>query len=64
MSLKSEQDCLAYAVFDLWMSRQLEKLVNQWIELAAPIDRDTWLDADGFGPEPLDARGARYETRN
>lgn len=71
MSLKSDQESLAYAAFDLWMSWQLEKLVNQWIELAAPIDRDTWLDphllgADNgmnMGIDPLDGRGARDQRR-
>jgi hypothetical protein len=38
MKLESERAALAYASFDLWMSRQLEELVLRWISLAAPRD--------------------------
>jgi hypothetical protein len=39
MQFESERACLAYASFDLWMSRQLEQLVNRWIAYAAPCDQ-------------------------
>jgi hypothetical protein len=29
---------LAYARLDLWITQQLELLVNRWISLAAPCD--------------------------
>lgn len=36
MELHSDRDCLAFALFDLWMTRELEQLVVRWSSWAAP----------------------------
>jgi hypothetical protein len=60
MQFESERACLAYASFDLWMSQQLEQLVNRWIAYAAPCDqRDSFLwrhDRRTTGPRPSEER--------
>jgi hypothetical protein len=52
MQFDSDEACLAYASFDLWMSQQLEQLVNEWIALAAPRDQ-TRVSAWGTGRHSL-----------